>query len=131
MNETTPIAVAPETSPALSTHNAAVQRCCQARELSLESSRKNGLDHYKAKEKASEAYRNAMPDLSGYQNIRDFIACVTRGLINGAIHPIEAPKFFYAAQVATGALHCEPKDQKRPTTPSPLSASNHPQVTAQ
>jgi hypothetical protein len=54
-----------------------------------------------------------MPDLSGYENIRDFIACTAHGMLNGAIDPIAGPKFLYAAQVAIGALSRQPKEQKQ------------------
>ena len=55
-----------------------------------------------------------MPDLSGYQDIRDFIACVAHGMLIGAIDAIEGPKLLYAAQVASGVLRHEPKEQKQP-----------------
>jgi hypothetical protein len=54
-----------------------------------------------------------MPDLTGYENIRDFIACAAHGMLTGAIDPIEGPKFLYAAQVAVGALRHEPKEPKK------------------
>jgi hypothetical protein len=74
-----------------------------------------------------------MPDLCGYQNIRDFIACVSYGCICGAIHPVEAPRLLYGAQVAISALRLQPKDskvvkrKKKPKTaktPPPTSSSN-------
>ena len=52
-----------------------------------------------------------MPDLAGHENIRDFIACVTQGMVIGAIDSI---KLLYAAQVAIGALRCTPKSQEPP-----------------
>jgi hypothetical protein len=103
-----------EASPNPSAHNAAVQRCCAARERSLQQSRAQQCEHFKAKECADEAYRDAMPDLSGYENIRDFIACITHGMICGSIHQIDGPKLLYAAQVAVCALRQEPKEPKRP-----------------
>jgi len=117
---------APETLPSPPTHNPAVQRCYLARKRSLEASQKKGLGDYVAKVNANVAFRNAMPDLSGYENIRDFIACVTYGMLFDIIDSVEGPKFLYAAQVAIGALRHEPKDQHPPT---PLSSSNHRQVT--
>ena len=94
--------------------NPAVLRCCAARERSLSESRAKGRDKYDTRQLAHDAYCEAMPDLSGYQNIRDFIACVAYGMVIDVISPIEAPKFLYAAQVATGALRHEPKEQKPP-----------------
>jgi len=88
MNETASIPTALEPSPSPPARNPAVQRCCQARERSLESSRKNRLDNYDTKKNAIEAYRNAMPDLAGYENIRDFIACAAHGMVIGTIDAI-------------------------------------------
>jgi hypothetical protein len=114
MNENTSIATALEVSLEPSARNAAVQRCCQARERSLELSRAKRRDNYDTVTSANDAYRNAMPDLSGYENIRDFIACITHGMVIGTVHPIEATKLLYAAQVALGALRYEPRNQKQP-----------------
>ena len=106
--------------------NPAVQHCCAARELSLEESRTANTNDYTTKIRASEAYCGAMPDLSGYQDIRDFIACVAHGMLIGAIDAIEGPKLLYAAQVASGVLRHGPKEQKQPVAypPTPLPASN-------
>jgi hypothetical protein len=101
--------------------NAAVERCCAARDRSLQHSRAKKLDDFHTKERADEAYRDAMPDLSGYENIRDFIACISHGMLSGGIHPIEGPKFLYAAQIAVCALRLEPKEPKKAAAePTPL-----------
>jgi hypothetical protein len=101
-------------SPEPPDRNPAVQRCCAARDRSLEESHAKKTSDYEKKERAGKAYREAMPDLCGHQNIRDFIACVSYGVITGDVHPIEGPQFFYAAQVAISALRLEPKDKNRP-----------------
>jgi len=54
------------------------------------------------------AYCNAMPKLSGAGNIRDFIACVTHGMLLGIIPGSEATRLLYAAQVAHTALTKRP-----------------------
>ncbi|MFY9854877.1 MAG: hypothetical protein WAK26_13465 [Terracidiphilus sp.] len=113
MNEA-PTAVIDQPSPVPPTRNAAVVRCCTARESSLRESRAKALNRFETKDNANAAYCDAMPDLSGHQNIRDFIACVAHGMVTGVIHAIEGPKFLYAAQVAIGALRREPKEQKQP-----------------
>jgi len=53
-----------------------------------------------ATKKAGEAYRAALPPLSGDGNIRDFIACVAQGMVIGVFAPSEVSKLFYGAQVA-------------------------------
>jgi hypothetical protein len=97
-----------------STRTPAVQRCCDARERSLLESRAMNLGDSKTRERAQDAYLDAMPDLAGYQNIRDFIACVSYGVISGDISPINSPGYLYAAQVAISALRLEPKDKTHP-----------------
>ena len=49
---------------------------------------------------ACEAYRAALPPLTGEANIRDFIACVAQGMAIGVFAPNEVSKLFYGAQVA-------------------------------
>jgi hypothetical protein len=75
------------------------------------------------------ALRLAMPPLSGYQNICDFITCAGYGMLLGAIKHKNAGKLLYAAQVALAAVPREPKTQTRTAssqtandpTPPPLS----------
>jgi hypothetical protein len=112
MRESTPTSAATETAPNPPFPNPAVQRCCEAFERSLEESRANGQANCYAEEDAEGAYLSAIPHLSGYENIRDFIACVTHGMVIGAIDYIEGPKLLYAAQIAIGALRHEPRAQK-------------------
>ena len=45
-----------------------------------------------------------MPPLSGLDNISDFIACVTYGIVIGAILGPTATRLLYAAQVAGSIL---------------------------
>jgi len=96
----------------------AILRCSAARERSLQESSAQKLGDYKTKDQADNAYRLAMPDLAGYENIRDYIACVSFGVLAGFISPIESPGLLYAAQVAISALRLEPKDRK-PPAPAP------------
>lgn len=106
----------------------AVQRCCEARDRSIRQNREKRADPYNIRSLSAEAYCAAMPDLSGFENIRDFVACTSYGMVNGLIDAIEGAKFLYAAQVATGILRHEAKDQKRPAAgppPTPLPNGNH------
>ncbi len=84
---------------------------------------------YTAERCAGIAFRLALPPLSGYQNICDFIACVGYGILLGAIKEKNSGKLLYAAQVALAAIPQHAKTQTRnepglnvlhPTTP-PLS----------
>jgi hypothetical protein len=102
-----------EASPHPPTRNAAVQRCCAARDSSLEDSRAGNVEKHQARERSQQAYRNALPDLAGYENIRDFVACISHGLLTGDISAIHSPTYLYAAQVAISALRLEPKGKKQ------------------
>jgi hypothetical protein len=117
-----------ETDPCQPPRVPAVQRCCDARDRSIRQSRQKGKEPYFIRTLAAEAYCAAMPDLSGFENIRDFVACTSYGMVNGLIDATEGAKFLYAAQVATGVLRHEAKDQKRPAAappPTPLPNGNH------
>ena len=107
MSQPSPILIE-ETPPA---RNAAVERCCAARDLARAQCRARNAEKYETFKQGAEAYRNAFPDLSGYENIRDFVACISHGLLTGDISPVDSPQYLYAAQVAISAL-------RRQTNPS-------------
>jgi hypothetical protein len=66
---------------------------------------------------ADKAYREAMPPLSGHQNILDFIACTAHGMLIEAINENACAKLIYAAQVA---LSASPRqfEKREPAVPS-------------
>jgi len=101
--------------------NPAVAYCCKAYETALEAARKKGMSEFKISNAACQAYRKALPPLSGAANIRDFIACVTHGMLIEAVSSSLAPKLLYAAQVAQTALEKPlPRSVGRPSsTPLP------------
>jgi hypothetical protein len=84
---------------------------------------------YTAERCAGVAFRLAMPPLSGYQNICDFIACAGYGILLGAIKERNAGKLLYAAQVALATVSKESKTLTRTEpphpTPPPLSPQPH------
>jgi len=53
---------------------------------------------------AAAAYRAAMPQLVGFDGIRDFVACVAYGALINAIPPERTGQLLYAAQVALTLL---------------------------
>jgi hypothetical protein len=59
------------------------------------------------------AFRKAIPQLSGQENIRDFIACVAYGMLIKAIPGAEGARLLYAAQVANSTI----RSQRTPTPP--------------
>lgn len=93
-----------KTSQFIPVRNPAVQLCYEAYLRAMEESKARGLDYYDTDDEACRAFREAMPHLSTAEGIRDFIACVTFGLMTEVFLASEASKLLYAAQVATGAL---------------------------
>ena len=118
MTETT-IDEAAKTAPVSS--NLAVVRCCEAYVLAYRAAKKLDKSNYTTTEEAQKAFRAAMPPLSGYDNIRDFIACTAHGILIGAIEVADSSKLLYAAQVALSTIRHQPapKEQASPD-PSPL-----------
>lgn len=58
---------------------------------------------------AKMAYRMAIPCLTDKASMRDFVACVTHGLVLGLIPNEDVGKLLYAANVAAGMLQNEQK----------------------
>jgi len=115
------LSLIPSTAPALPTGpgpkptRTAVRRCCaawkRAYDAFMESARPSGFNKLYASQEASEAFRKAMPQLSGPDGIRDFIACTARGALIGAITPELSAQLLHAAQVALRSLKREPETQ--------------------
>jgi hypothetical protein len=98
---------------------AALKRCCAAWQRAfdayMEDAPENNFNKVYASWEAGEAYRKAMPQISGHESIRDFIACTAHGILLGAITPQQSGSLLYAAQVALGSLNREQKPQKSRT----------------
>lgn len=92
--------------------NPSVLRCIRAWNRAYRK-KLNELDEdesdYPATEAGKRYYLRAMPPLAGYQNISDFIACVTYAELTEIIRHSEAENFFGAVKVALGALRQESK----------------------
>ena len=99
----------------------AVALCNQAWVRVHAATRERSKNLYTAERCASIAFRLAMPPLSGYQNICDFIACAGYGMLLGAIKEKNAGKLLYAAQVALAAVPRESKTQSKTQTRSASS----------
>ena len=91
--------------------NPSVGRCIRAWNRAYQTKLKQ-LDEddsdYKAEQAGKKYYLRAMPPLVGYQNVCDFIACVTYAELVEIIWHTEAEHCFGAAKVALSALRCEP-----------------------
>ena len=85
---------------------------------------------YAAERCAAKAFRLAMPPLSGYRNICDFIACAGYGMLTGSIKADIGTKLLYAAQVALATVPRESKTQTR-NEPPPRSRPTPPPLLPQ
>ena len=97
-------------NPAL--QNPAVAHCHQVWASAFPRIHKRERNEFTAADRAAEIFRAAMPPLSGYQNIVDFIACVGYGMAVGAIVDQAGTRLLYAAQIALAALPKPPKNPK-------------------
>jgi hypothetical protein len=108
-NETTPAPI--ETKiPFAASINPGVARCVCAWIRVNKAERAKGKDRHDASKAANRAYLDAMPPLSGEENIRDFIACVTHAIISDIIRDDTGTKLLYAARVA----HTTTRGQSKP-----------------
>jgi hypothetical protein len=80
--------------------NPAVARCLDARARANKAERAKGKSKCDASNEADQAYCDAMPPLSGSENISDYIACVAHAMTAQIISPFMSTKLLYAAQVA-------------------------------
>lgn len=92
--------------------NPAVARCRDAWTREYKTQLAKGAPRVAAVFSANGAYRNAMPQLAGYENIRDFIACIAQGMLLGAIEASQSSKLLYAAQVALSTVRAQPAPPK-------------------
>ena len=112
-------------SPDRPSENAAVARCIRAwqRTYNKEIADLDEDDsRYHAERAGRKAYLRAMPPLAGYENIRDFIACVTYAELTEVLVHSEAAHFLDSAKVAVAAVRREPsREPKRLGRPSKTS----------
>lgn len=99
--------------PIAASANPAVARCMSAWKCAYKTEFAKCGSNYDASQKAGKAYRDAMPTLSAYENIRDFIACVVNAMLIGAIEDNQGTKLLYGAQVALTTV------RRQPTAPKP------------
>jgi hypothetical protein len=85
--------------------NPAVARCLRARKRVYDKTLAEGTASGTASYDADKAYCKAMPSLSGYENIRDFVACTAYGMLIRVFLDDHAAKLLYAAQVAGSVEH--------------------------
>ncbi len=86
-----------------------------------------------ANSQAAIAFRDAMPPLSGQQNISDFIACVTFAMMKSLFRTDESLHLLSAAKIAISALRAQPRPSKNEflfSNPAPDPVQNRPSKNA-
>ena len=109
----------------------ALRRCCAAWQRAFDAymvpiKRNDQPNEVLAAIEAGEAYRNAMPLLTGYEGIRDFIACTAHGILIGAIPTEISGRLIYAAQIALNSLPHNPELRQLKQSKKPLIDPNSP-----
>ena len=107
-------------SPTL--ENPAIARCSRAYTLALKIAIERGKDQVARATDAQRAYREAMPPLSGHQNISDFIACVAHAMLIDTISGPDGTRLLYAAQVAHTTMKMPPIKRVKSHKSSHLAA---------
>jgi hypothetical protein len=107
--------------------NAAVQSCIRAWQYAYNKEFARIKDDYKAEKAALKAFRRALPNLAGYDNIRDFIACITYALVNEIMAENDVANCLDAAKIAIGHVRQEPRPPLERAHTSETSAKNMPQ----
>ncbi len=71
----------------------------------------NNPTAWECQKAGNKAYLNAVPPLSGHQNICDFIACINYASMAGIVTHRDATHYLANARIALAALSLRPKPQ--------------------
>ncbi len=113
---------ATQPAPPSASSSPAIQACMNAYHAAYQAALAQNKLIFQIDEAAGKAYGCAMPPLSGRGNIRDFIACVTHGMILEAIPWVNGTKLLYAAQIAyTSTTHAKRVKKSTKSTPKPTT----------
>jgi hypothetical protein len=97
--------------------NPAITNCRKAYNQAWKAVLAKGESEYQSEKAAKRAYRDAIPPLSGPENIRDFIACVADAMLMDLITGSDGARLLYSAQVAHSSLN-SPSSKKASPTPA-------------
>ncbi|UWZ84553.1 hypothetical protein [Occallatibacter riparius] len=84
--------------------NSIVKLCNAAYEDTLAAEKARGLEIWKARDKAKEAFMRALPNLTARTSVCAYIACIGRAMALEIVTKPEGAKLLYAAQIAMNAL---------------------------
>jgi hypothetical protein len=102
-------------APEPSTH-AAVNRCITAYRQAVQAGA--GTSSSAAREAGINAYCAALPIISTRESIREFIACITQGMVFRVFWKDEGPKLIAAAKAALATFYRD----REPAPPGPNAA---------
>jgi len=94
--------------------SSAVSRCTTAYRNACKTEMARGLKDWQAADFGKKAFRDNLPPLVGYENVRDFIACIAQAILLNVVDGEEASKLLYAAQIALSAVSKQPAAPKPP-----------------
>ena len=89
----------------------AVLRCINAWNHALDKATAEGEDDGDARLQARSAYLRSMPPLAGFENVRDYIACVSFAQVSEVIFSFQAESLLATAKVALAAARQEGRHQ--------------------
>jgi hypothetical protein len=96
----------------------AVLRCARAWGVAFDKATDEGEDEDDAEKEAKSAYLRSMPPLAGFENVRDYIACISYAQLTEVIFNFEAESLLATAKVALAAVRQEGRHQ--PSEPKRL-----------
>ena len=121
MTETEELVEEPEFNPA-------VDRCMRAWDRALEEAQDDEeyVSDDDAHARANIAFLSALPPLSGYRNISDFITCISKAIARNLIRQKDADRLLSVAKIAMNLLRFESKPAaaapRRPGRPRKTAA---------
>jgi hypothetical protein len=96
--------------------NPALARCCKAWKRAYRAKYLKTKSEWQASDNAAAEFRAALPPLTTLNDCRDFVACVTFGILIKAIAEKDGGKLLYAAQIALSSFRNEQMVPKAPAS---------------
>ena len=112
--------------------NPAVALCCKAWKRAYRAKYRATDSEWEASDKAAAEFRAALPPFTTVNDCRDFITCVTFGILIKAIAEKDGGKLLYAAQIALSSFRNEQMGPKGPSSSRvrPQSSPERPEKTS-
>jgi hypothetical protein len=89
------------------TRNAALHRCCQARNRAIADCKGLNISDYQSADIAAENYLAALPDLASIQEIKDYAACINHGIAISVLKPADGNAMLATARIVMQTLRAE------------------------